>query len=324
MHKNKLYVQGKLLFLTSRVEKDLPFATCKVLNTAIWGILARANEQWDISVCHFVFMTNHFHMLVVVRNPADVPMFVKHIKQETAAAVNRICGIRQNTVWTRGFDDPIVLSADKALDIIKYIYKNPANAHLVSSIEQYPGVSSWEMFKNKEYNKKCVWLKRSSFSAVPNLTQLSDCSQAQLISEFAGKEPIFHTFKLSPNAWMECFEEYKNADRDTVNQQIIDEILCEEQQIEHPNGVLGANKLRIQPINKKYKPSKYGKRMFCICSDVEIRKKYIGYLKYISQKAKDAYKAIKNGICNIVFPPGTFMPGGAFLEPLAPCAFLAI
>ena len=323
MHKNKLYVQGKLLFLTSRVEKDLPFATCKLINTAIWGILARATETLDISVCHFIFMTNHFHMLVVVRNPADVPMFVKHIKQETAAAINRLCGVRQNTVWTRGFDDPIVLTSDKALDIIKYIYKNPVNAHLVNSIEQYPGVSSWRMFKDKEYSKKCVWLKRSSFSVVHNLTQLSECTQTQLIDEFAGEDPIHHTFKLEPNAWMECFEEYQNADCDSINQKIINEILCEERQVEHPNGVLGASKLKMQPVNKKHKSSKYSKRMFCICSNVELRKKYISYLKYISQKAKDAYKAIKKGICEIVFPPGTFMPGGAFLEPLPPTMFLA-
>ncbi|MDR2338181.1 MAG: transposase [Deltaproteobacteria bacterium] len=103
MHKNKHYVQGTCLFITSRVEQDLPFTTCKLINTAIWGILARASTLWDISVCHFLFMSNHFHLIAVVRDPSHVPMFIKQIKQETAAAINRLTGRRQHTIWCKGF-----------------------------------------------------------------------------------------------------------------------------------------------------------------------------------------------------------------------------
>jgi REP element-mobilizing transposase RayT/predicted protein tyrosine phosphatase len=321
--KRKLYVEDTVLFISSRVEKNLPFPAYPLINTALLGIIARAKSLYDISVCHFLFMANHFHMLVVVRKPEDVSNFLRLLKLESAAAINRICGVRQNTIWTDGFDDPIVLTSDKVIDIIKYIYKNPATAHLVNSINQYPGISSWNMFKSKEYSKQCVWLKRSEFYKIDNLNLMTDRKQQEIINELAGKEPKFHTFTLEPNAWMQCFPEYQSIDADSINNKIIKEILEEERKIEHPTDIVGVKKLKTQTINKEYKSSKFGKRMFCISSNIELRKAYISYFKTTSQMAALAYKKIKNGICDVLFPPGTFMPGGMFLEPLQPSLFLA-
>ncbi|MDR2337761.1 MAG: transposase [Deltaproteobacteria bacterium] len=321
--KRKLYVENTVLFITSRVEKDLPFPAYPLINTTLLGILARAKSLYDISICHFVFMSNHFHLLAVVRNPADVPNFIRLLKLESAAAINRICGVRQNTVWTNGFDDPIVLTSDKVIDTIKYIYKNPAAADLVNSIEQYPGLSSWSMFRRGEHQKECVWLRRSQFHKIENLGLMTDKKQQEIINTLAGDEPIFHTFELEPNAWLECFPEYKNADSKELSNRIIKEVLQEERKLEHPRGVVGVKKLKTQAINKKFKSAKYGKRMLCISSNLELRKTYINYLKTITQLAKKTYKSIKNGVCNILLPAGTFMPGGSFLTALKPELFLA-
>jgi hypothetical protein len=241
---------------------------------------------------------------------------------ESAAAINRLCGVRQNTIWTDGFDDPIVLTSDKVIDIIKYIYKNPATSNLVNSIEQYPGLSSWSMFKKGEHCRECIWLRRSKFYKIGNLGLMTDKKQGEIINEIAGDDPIFHTFELEPNSWTKCFPEYNNVDIEELTNRIIKEIQQEEKNLKHPKGVVGAKKLKTQAINKKFKSSKYGKRMFCISSNIDLRKTYITYFKFVTQKAKQAYMAIKNGVCNVMFPPGTFMPGGSFLEPLPPELFL--
>ncbi|MDR2337786.1 MAG: transposase [Deltaproteobacteria bacterium] len=321
--KRKLYVENTVLFISSRVEKDLPFPAYPLINSALLGILARAKYLYEISVCHFVFMPNHFHLLVVVRNPSDVPSFLRVLKMESAAVINRICGVRQNTIWTDGFDDPIVLTSDKVIDIIKYIYKNPAISNLVKSIEQYPGLSSWSMFKKGETCRECIWLRRSKFYKIENLGLMTDKKQGEIINEIAGDDPIFHNFELEPNAWTKCFPEYNNVNVEELTNRIIKEIQQEEKNLKHPKGVVGAKKLKTQSINKKFKSSKYSKRMFCISSNINLRKTYITYFKFVTQKAKQAYMAIKNGVCNVIFPPGTFMPGGLFLEPLPPELFLA-
>ncbi len=318
-HKRKLYTKNSVFILTSRVEENLPFAMNVLINTALWGIMARAKYLHDVSICHFIFMSNHFHILAVANNEEDIPKFVKQIKQESAAMINRLCGVRQKTVWTDGFDDPVILSADKVIDFIEYIYCNPANAHLVKSIEQYPGVSSWEMFKNNIQEKECVWLKRVSFFKLNHkLHNLAEREQRGLIDSMSSVDDvkIFHTFRLEPNAWMNCFPEYEGVDVEEVNASIINSIKTKERQILHGKDVVGVSRLKTQRINKTFRSEKFGKRMICICSNVKQRIAYISWFKEVSAQAREAYKKIEQGIKGIAFPAGMFLPGGRLLEPL--------
>ena len=321
MRNRRFYIHNAVLSITSRTEKNLPFSACKLINEAIWGILARARSLYDISVCHFVFMPNHFHMLAVINSSEDTSSFIGYIKQETAAVINRICGVRQNTIWTDSFDCAIVLTPDKVIDRIKYIYKNPAKAHLVKSISDYPGVSSWNMFKNGINKTKHVWLKRSQFYRIENLHALSESAQSKIIAKMTEDNPGYHTFELKPNAWLDCFSEFNNVDRDAFNKSLIKEILVEEREIVHEHGILGRECLKTQPINKEFKSKKYGKKMFCMSSNIELRIKYIALFRTVSKLAYDAYQAIKQGICNVVFPPGTIMPGGRILQELSKMQF---
>ncbi len=321
MRNRRFYINNTAVSITSRTEKNLPFTTCKVINEAIWGILARARTLFDFSICHFVFMPNHFHILAVINSPHDVSPFVGYIKQETSAMINRICGVRQNTVWADSFDCATILTPDKAIDRIKYIYKNPANAHLVKSINDYPGVTSWNMFKNGINEIKHLWLKRSEFYQIKNLHALSESAQSKIILKMASKYPAYNTFKLEPNAWMDCFPEYDDIDRETFNQVLIKKILAEERDIEHEKGVIGREALKVQPVNKEFKSKRYGKRIFCMSSDVELRKRYISLFRTVSGLAYGAYKLIKQGICNIAFPPGTIMPGGRVIQELSKTQF---
>ena len=224
-------------------------------------------------------MPNHFHMLAVINSPQDASPFIGYIKQETAAMINRICGVRQNTIWTDSFDSTFIMTPDKAIDRIKYIYKNPVKAHLVKSINDYPGVTSWNMFKSGINKTRHLWLKRSEFYQIKNLHALSESAQSKIIDKMAGDEPAYHTFEPEPNAWMDCFSEFGNIDREAFNQNLIKEILAEEREIKHENGVVGREGLKTQLINKEFKSKKYGKKMFCMSSDIELRTRYIELFK---------------------------------------------
>ena len=321
MRNRRFYVHNTVLSITSRTERNLPFTPCKLINTAIWGILARAQELYEISVCHFAFMANHFHMIVVVKNPSHVSPFIGHIKLETASMINRLCGLRQNTVWIDGFDTPIVLTPDKAIDRIRYIYHNPTRAHLVSSINDYPGVSSWHMYRSNIKETKHLWLKRSEFYQVDNLHALSESAQSRIITKMAGDEPKYIPFTLEPNAWMDCFPEFANINKEEFNKKLIKEILIGEREIQHEHGIIGGERLKTQPVNKEFKSVKYSKKFLCMSSNIELRKRYIGMFKHVSQLAYDAYRSIKQGVCNIIFPAGTLMPSGKMLQELSKIQF---
>ena len=116
---------------------------------------------------------------------------------------------------------------------------------------------------------------------------------------------------------MSCFPELANVDREAFNQNLIDEILAEEQNIAHDNGVVGRSNLKVQPVNKEFKSTKYGKKMFSMSSNIDLRTRYIAFFKAASKHAYDAYQAIKQGAYNILFPPGMIMPGGKLLQELS-------
>ena len=321
MRNRRLYIHNTAIYITSRTERNLPFTTCKLINEAIKGIIARAQHIYDFSLCHFIFMPNHFHMLAVINNPHHTSPFIGYIKQETSAMINRICGVRQNTVWTNGFDGITVLTPDKVMDVIKYIYKNPAKAHLVRSINDYPGVTSWNMFKNGIKETKHRWIKRAEFYQIDNLHALSESAQSRILDRMAGDEPVYHTLTLEPNAWMDCFPEFANIDREELNRKIIKEIISEEREIAHENGVVGSARLKNQPVNKEFKSKKYGKRMFCMSSDISLRVRFIAFFKHSSKLAYEAYQLVKQGVCSVIFPPGTIMPGGKILQELSKTQF---
>ena len=67
-----------------------------------------------------------------------------------------------------------------------------------------------------------------------------------------GDEPVYHTFELEPNAWMNCFSEFNNIDREAFNQKLIKEVLSEEREIKHEKGIVGREGLKTQPINKEF------------------------------------------------------------------------
>ena len=321
MRSRRLFAHNTVLSITSRTEKNLPFTPCKLINQGIWGILARAQNLYDISVCHFVFMANHFHMIVVVKDPSHVSPFIGYIKQATAVMINTICGLRQNTVWTDGFDTPVVLTPDKVVERIKYIYHNPTKAHLVNSINDYPGLSSWHMYKNGIKETKHLWLRHSDFYQIDNLHTLSESTQSKIIAKMAGDEPKHLPFTLEPDAWMDCFPEFANINKEEFNKKLIKEILIEEREIQHEHGILGSERLKTQPVNREHKPEKYGKKLLCLSSNIDLRKRYIKLFKQVSQLAYDAYKLIKQGVCNVIFPPGTMMPSGKMLLKLSKAQF---
>jgi REP element-mobilizing transposase RayT len=70
-----------------RQQVFLPSAAWLLVNTIIWGIFGRAQALYRVRVCHFVFLGNHFHMLIVIDDPEHLASFIGYIKGEIAHAV---------------------------------------------------------------------------------------------------------------------------------------------------------------------------------------------------------------------------------------------
>ncbi len=296
--------------MTSRIQEGLPMVASLHLNLIIWDILARARSQHDVKVCHFLFMYNHFHMLLVVDNPNDVPKFIGYIKAEISHAINQLLGRRSKTIWEEGYDSPEILTPNDVINKIKYIYTNPLLVNLVEKVSDYPGVSSWPMYINKETSKHCKWIRRPGIEQ--QATPATTINEQRRISERLERNAtISHEFILEPNAWMDCFYKYGDLDKDLENE-LIQEILKREEEYlakeRQGKSVIGRTALRRQSMLKVHTPKKWGRRTICICSNKELRIAFLGFYKDLCRKAKEVYEQWKLGNLTIRIPPGLFSP----------------
>jgi REP element-mobilizing transposase RayT len=307
----KYFPHNAVLLVTSRTQEGLPMVPTLIMNFIIWGILARARSMYRVKICHFIFLANHFHMILVVDDPKHISDFVGYVKAEIAHAINKLLGRRKKTIWDNGYDSPLILTFEDVLKYIRYIYLNPSRANLVESIKDFPGVSSWNMFVNdtltsKHKRQKRDYIKKLYSSALSINEQKNHTKTLQ-----SSKSPEYE-FVLEPFAWLSCFK-LKNQDTEKIKQELISDILSEESRLkkirkEQGKVVIGATTLKRQSMLKEHLPEKHSNRMICLCSDKELRISFIGTYKELCYRAKLIFQKWKKGEISLKIPPGLFAP----------------
>lgn len=305
----KMYISEKPYFITSRIQKGLPMVPTHNMNLIIEGILAQALELFPVKLCHYKFMQNHFHAVIVALDPGNASSFVGYVKGEIAHAINDMLGVRKGTIWEAGYDSPILLDAETTISKISYLYGNAAKANLVDSIDLYPGVSSWSIFKSSKNSKNCFKVPRDKVfkQSAPNISIYEQIILKKELIKTAKKLEL----KLEPNAWVGCFE--GEVDQEVANKEIIAEVYKLEKELKEERQkigkkVIGQTRLRLQSMTKKYIPKKYSPRMICLGASKNIRAPFIKIFKIFSNQAKEVYQKWKNGDFSAKIPPGMFAP----------------
>ena len=296
----------------------MPFVCTLYMNLIIRSILARAQAKFDVIVCAAVFLANHFHMLIVVQDPEEVVRFLDSVKTELAHAVNHLLGKRRHTIWCDDYDAEPILTLTSALNKFAYLYTNPQAAGLVDTIDEYSGVSTWQMFLKGEREIKAPWVQRFF---VPELNRKSvtvreDIALCQSLREKAETENVF---KVDHFAWLKCFG-CSAEDEVQYKNEIIAKVRTAEAELRKSRKApcVGVERLRSQPINLPYTPKKFGRKMWCICDDVELRKMFIAWVKSLRTKARETYARWKMGDRTAEYPPGMFPPSFPKLANLVP------
>lgn len=310
MPKNRKYFpHGSTLFVTSRTEEGLPMPANHVMNHIIWGVLAEARSKYDVKICHFMFMANHLHMLLVVEDPAHVSEFMKYIKAEIAHSVNRLLGRFKKTIWSEGYDSPVVLTVNRVLHYINYIYLNPVRAGLVETVDEYPGVSSWKMFREGRAKSTHARVPRSRISKLAS-PALSIAEQKELVNGWRLQKFEAKEFVLEPWAWLECFS---GSSRERYEREIVagiehGEEVYREQRRKAGKEVVGITTLRRQSLNKEHIPEKRSRRMIVLCEEKQMRLAFIERFRALVFMAREVYKKWCLGELSLKIPPGMLAP----------------
>ena len=250
-------------------------------------------------------------MILVVKDPAAVKDFVGTIKKESAHAVNRLLGRQKRTVWCDGYDSVPILDPDKVVERIVYIYTNPQKANLEDRIERYPHFNSWSAFLKGGAEYKLRRIPRSRISKLSKTT-LTMTEQKRLTAKLLEGSIFAGVLFVEPDAWLNCFQETKDADPERYKREIITKVRAEENRmaIMRKNPVLGAAQLRLQPVDRAHVPKKFGIRMICLSSFKELRVAFIAWYKERCFEATQAIARWKLGDWLAKPPPGFFLPGG--------------
>lgn len=307
----KIALNGSVVIISTSIEEGIMLPPNALVKLIIEKSLAQAYDAHPIRICHIITEGTHLHFLIVVDNPDDIKGFMERFKSESAHALNRVLGRKKRTIWCEGYDSPIILDLEKAIDQICYLYENPSKDGLVDSIEQYPGFSSWWHFNNKRDTVHSAWIPRDAFRKLPTgeLTEDNYRAEARLLKK--GRKA--NNFKLFPDAWMEAFGITDAKTKREINERIKKavkerEALHRENRKLEGKTVIGPSKLIATPIGAHYIPERTGKRTWCLATTKELRKDFIRFAKNLVLEGREVFEAWRRGDTKVPYPIGLYPP----------------
>ena len=301
-----------------RTKVGLPFVCTNYMKLIIEGIISRVQRDSKVVLCHMNFMGNHPHMMVVAKDSLECTRFYGEIKKQLTDAIKNLSGKDNLSLWQKN-GTSVSHYGDVAgvVERIAYIYANPANAHLVDSIERYPGLSSWEAYQQTpntllaKHKKLCPWIRLPAISKLPSRS-MSDSQDKFFTTRLKHCSKKKHELIYHPNAWMLSFD-VSEQEVQSINENILNRLrgMEQEKRNERVNKgfrVKGANKLKAEALNLTYRSKNRSIKIFAYALDPVIRKKLIEEYKLFCDECDECYKRWKVGDYLVQWPPGAFLP----------------
>ena len=135
---------GQTVFITCRaVNRTYRFVPKDKVVDTIRYCLAATIAKYDVDVHEFVYMSNHFHLVLTARDPQS-PNFMRDLNSLTSRALNALRG-RGGTNIESHYNSVVAGDSDKVLDHCAYTLANPCAADLVVRADKWHGVTSCRM-----------------------------------------------------------------------------------------------------------------------------------------------------------------------------------
>jgi len=137
----RLLLPNEIYFITSRtIDGAFFLRPSEEVNNTIGSILADAQEQSDVELFDFVFLSNHLH-LAARSAECRLPQFMQYLKANIAVTINRVLG-RRGHLWERRYSASPILDEGAQAERATYIYGHGVKEGLVARAELWPGVAS--------------------------------------------------------------------------------------------------------------------------------------------------------------------------------------
>ncbi len=260
------------------------------------GVLAYSLEQHqnNIELHHYVFLSNHFHLLLSSKSSPDLAEFMCHFKGNLARELARVHNW-YGTLWQKRYSSEEILDEDALTEVFKYITQNSVKEGLVDHPKDWTGLHGYrQLVMGKKVSGP--WVNRTAYY------HSIQRREGKLIDEFTTQ----HQIKLTaPPMWahlskaeykQKCIKLSAEATRDALIKR-------------GPKASLGMRIVLSESV-RKVRLTKSGTRPLCRTKCIKMLKAY--QKTYFEFKAKfqevsaDLRQAIRQGCdtASICFPTG--------------------
>ena len=311
----RYFESGRFYEITIRTKRGLPFPHWALIRLLLQSATARTQRDNKVTLCHFLWMANHAHILAVVQDADACKRFYMELQKKLTDYMKRLLNVQQLDLWEGEPAVIAILNLEAAIDRIRYVYCNPSRANLVENIDTFPGYSSWEAFKgapaelNAQHSSEAPWVRQYQIQPLSS-GRISPSEDARFEAALRARPKRFHNLVIRPNAWMRSFGISAPEDIAAVNQRITGAIKDSQEKnaalrAAERKAVLGADRLRRQPITWEHTPAKHDRRVFAVSSDREARIDYINFVHKLCDTCRELYQAACRGV-RVSWPPGVF------------------
>lgn len=320
-------VSGQLYEITMRVSRGLPFVQNETMNLLLQSAMAQACFISKVRVSHFLWMTNHVHILAVAGDPEGLTKFYGVLSKVVTDHLKRLLSIPRLRLWEGRVSVIRVLDPEAAVQRIAYFYANPAAAYLVGTITDYPGLSSFSQFSGLMGNnsvdavdrKLVPWIRPRYIIPIQS-RRISATLDRDLVAHLLSVAYYANNFEVAPNAWMKVFGISDADDVAKWNAKIFVALRDREAEAmvlakNEGRKIIGARALRRARILDDFVPKKNGKRIFFIGGDSPGQ---VAALKRLGMKCDELYRRFARYGIPVRWPPGVFPPRA----PVSACALV--
>jgi REP element-mobilizing transposase RayT len=296
------------------MQQGLPLTAHPSAITILRGMLARAQSYYPVTISHLVFMANHFHMIVVAKNPEDVANFMEYFKSQTSRVLNILFGLSGQS-WAERYDSPCILDVSKLIDRLEYLYTNPQQASLVDTIDHYPHISSWSQLVSGT-TLLCTQEKKHSIRSLNGLVRKAKQKFKQYPSLPYQKENEALTIDTAA-----AFSALGVEDSEQVREllsEVIARVRVKEKELSRERSaahksVVGKQALISASPLRQYNPKKSQPRMLCLGSCRVQRAEFISRYKLWNTACRETFESWREGVV-AAFPSLGFPPRNPFCK----------
>jgi hypothetical protein len=192
-----------------------------------------------------------------------------------------------------------------------YCFLNPVSANFCSRAADWIGLHSFQsLFSPAAETHK--WVRTCKLNRLPNKA-FTKTDIKRLHNRWLNTPARTFELNIDPFAWKSQFEESRKLTNEELRDTILTRVEAGEKQyqkerMQTKHKLADLDDLAYQNPYKSYKPKKNGKRVYCICTDLELRRQMIDLYKAFCATCAAVWAAWKKGDFSAKFPPGAFIP----------------